>query len=103
MDGGVDILPDNTLTDEDGILVVVAVPGNEAYENVAAEGQLTVLGSGSVCKNGSLLHLLTDAYDGLLVETCIVIRALELMDVVCIDLTLDLALCLVYLNPDLCC
>jgi hypothetical protein len=44
VDGGVDVLLDDALGDEDGVLEVVAVPRHERDEHVAAEGQLAEFG-----------------------------------------------------------
>ena len=38
VDGGVVVLFDELFADEDGVLEVIAAPGHEGHENIAAEG-----------------------------------------------------------------
>src|SRR5207237_7736513 len=53
---GVVIVLDQLFADQDGVFEVVAAPGQEGYENVAAESQFTALRAGAVGKNLALLH-----------------------------------------------
>ena len=46
VDGGEDVLLHDLLTDEDGVLEVITVPGHERDEHVAAEGEFAVFGAG---------------------------------------------------------
>ncbi len=46
VDGGVNILTDDLLVDEDGVLVVVAFPGHEADQSVLAQSDLAVAVAG---------------------------------------------------------
>ena len=57
VDGGVQVLPDQTLVEEDGVLVVVAFPGHEADQDVAAQGDLALIGGGAVGQDGGILPL----------------------------------------------
>src|SRR5688572_15545508 len=78
VDGGVVVLLDHLLGDEDGVLEVVAAPRHEGDEHVPSERQLTELRARTVGEHLPLLHLLTDAHDRLLVDTGVLVRPLEL-------------------------
>ena len=100
MDGGVDILPDDSFADEDSILVVVAVPWNEADKDVPSKSKLAILCCRTICKDCALLYDLTDVDDGLLVETGILVCSLELLYLVGIYFTVELALLWIDLDAD---
>ena len=78
VDGGEHVLLDHALGDEDGVLVVVAVPGHEAGEDVAPEGELAVPGRGAVGDDLSLEDLLALLDDGALGVAGILVGALVL-------------------------
>ena len=89
VDGGEDVVAHQLLADEDGVLVVVALPAHEADEDVPAEGELAVIGGGTVRKHGRLSHdfaVLLDlgihpvalCDDGMLVYASGLVAALEL-------------------------
>ena len=44
VDGGEDVFLDQLLADQDGVLVVVAFPGHEGHQDIAAQGQLALVG-----------------------------------------------------------
>jgi hypothetical protein len=48
VDRGVDVVFDHRLADEDRVFEVVATPGHERDDHVAAERELAVLGAGAV-------------------------------------------------------
>src|SRR5450756_1307013 len=68
--------------DEDRVLEVVAAPRHERDEHVPTERQLAELGARPVAEHLALGHLLADAHDRLLVDAGILVRALELGEVV---------------------
>ena len=55
VNGGEDVVLDDAFADEDGVLEVVAVPGHERAEDVAAQGQFAALGAGAVGDDLALL------------------------------------------------
>ena len=58
VDRGVDVLLHQPLADDDRVLEVVAVPGHERDQDVAAQGQLALVGGGAVGEDLALLDLL---------------------------------------------
>ena len=62
MDGGVQVLPHQALVQKDGVLVVIALPGHEAHQDVLAQGDLALLGGGAVRQNGGVNGLSVGAY-----------------------------------------
>ena len=68
MDRRVHVVLDKPFVDEDGVLIVVALPGHEPDQDVAAERQLAVVGGGAVRQHLALLHALSGVYDGPLVH-----------------------------------
>ena len=58
VDRGEDVLLDDLLADEDGVLEVVAVPRHEGDQHVAAQGQFAALGAGAVGDDLALLDRL---------------------------------------------
>ena len=48
VDGGEHVFLDDTLTDQDGVLEVVAAPGHVGDDQVAAQGQFAVVAAGAV-------------------------------------------------------
>ena len=57
VDRGVHVLADDRLADEDGVLEVVALPGHEGDQHVAAQGQLAVLRRGAVGQHVARRHV----------------------------------------------
>ena len=68
MDGGEDVVLDQLLGEQDRVLVVVAFPGHEADQDVAAQGDLAVVGGRAVGDDVALLHLLARGDDRTLVD-----------------------------------
>ena len=58
VDRGVGVVLHQPLADDDRVLEVVAVPGHERDQHVAAQGQLAVVRGGAVGDDLALLHLL---------------------------------------------
>ena len=88
VDRGVDVVPHQLLADDDRVLEVVAVPGHEGDQDVAAQGQLALVGRGAVGQDVALLDLLADLDDRLLVQAGPLVQAdvlAQLVDVVVVD------------------
>ena len=88
VDRGVDVVLHQLLADDDRVLEVVAVPGHERDQDVAAQGQLALVGRGAVGQDVALLDLLADLDDRLLVQAGPLVQAdvlAELVDVVVVD------------------
>ena len=95
MDRREEVLLHQPLADDDGVLVVVALPGHEGHQDVAPQGQLPLVGAGTVGQDLALLDLLTAAHDGHLVDRRALVAALELHQLV------DIALAAAGLDYDL--
>ncbi len=54
VDGGIQVLPDQALVEQHGVLVVVAFPGHEADQDVLAQGDLALIGGGAVRQDGGI-------------------------------------------------
>jgi len=67
-----------TLGDDDGVFVVVALPRHERDEEVLAERELALVGARAVGKQVALLHLLAFAHARNLVDRRVLVRATEL-------------------------
>ena len=78
VDGGVNILADELLVQQDGVLVVVAFPGHEADQSVLAKADLTVAGSGAIGQHIAGLDGIADIDDGALVVAVALVGAHEL-------------------------
>lgn len=63
MNGGVNVLHDQTLIDENGVLVVVAFPGHEADQQVLAERDLALRGGRAVGNDVALAQAVADGDD----------------------------------------
>ena len=92
VDGGVDVLLDHTLGDEDGVLEVITIPRHERDQHVAAEGKLAVLGVRAVRQHVTLLDHLALLDDGLLVDAGAAVGAHELAQFVDVDAVLGIVL-----------
>ena len=88
MDRGEDVLLEDLLGDEDGVLEVVAVPRHERDEHVAAQGHLALVGRGTVGDDVAGLHLLAALDDRALVEAGAGVRAHELAELIHPDVAL---------------
>ena len=67
MDGGVNILLHQTLAEQNGVLVVVALPGHESDQRVLAQGDLAVLSGRAVSDDLADLHVIAFVDDGFLI------------------------------------
>ena len=86
MNGGVYIVHDEALVEENGVLIVVAFPRGEADENVFAEADLALRGGGAVGDDIALLHALADLDDRALVEAGALVAARKLDELVVLAL-----------------
>ena len=68
VDGGENVLHDQALVEQDGVFVVVAFPVHVAHQDVLAQGDLAVGGTGAVSHDVALLDALTGRDDGPLVD-----------------------------------
>ena len=82
VDGRVVVVLDHPLGDEDRVLEVVAAPRHERDQHVPAERQLAELGARPVGQHLALRDRLADADDRLLVDAGVLVRPLELGEVV---------------------
>ncbi|CDC29576.1 uncharacterized protein BN792_01787 [Faecalibacterium sp. CAG:82] len=78
MNGGIHILADDLLVQQDGVLVVVALPGHEADQSVLAQRDLTVAHSRAIGQHLAGLDGLAHFHDGALVDTGARVGACEL-------------------------
>ena len=82
VDGGVVVVLHHPLRHENRVFEVVAAPRHEGHEHVAAERELAQLRAGTVGHDLALVHLLPDTHDRLLADARVLVRALELRQVV---------------------
>ncbi len=86
---GIQILPDQPLVEQHGVLVVVALPGHEADQDVLAQGDLALLGGGAVRQDGGIVAAvdpLAHVDDGPLVDAGGVVGAEELGELIILNL-----------------
>ncbi|OPY85756.1 MAG: hypothetical protein A4E72_01844 [Syntrophus sp. PtaU1.Bin208] len=76
MNGRVDILLDDPLTDEDGVFVIVSPPGHERHHDIASQGEFTIIRGWSIGDDIASLDPFPLIDDGLLVEAGILIGSL---------------------------
>ena len=79
---GVVVLAHQPLADKDGVLKVVAAPGHESHQHVTAQRQLALLGARPVGNHLALHHALALADHRLLIDAGVLIRPLELDELV---------------------
>ena len=82
VDRGVVVLAHQLLADEDRVLEVVAAPGHEGHQHVASQRQLALLRARSVGDDLALDHPIALADNRLLVDAGVLVRALELDELV---------------------
>ena len=82
VDRGVVVFLDQLFADQDGVFKVVAAPGHERHQHVAAQSQFAEVGAGAVGQHLGLGDPLSDPDDGLLVDAGVLVRALELGELV---------------------
>ena len=80
---------DEFFADNDGVFVVVAIEGHEAYQNVPTESQFAQIGRGTVGDNLTFLYLVADLNNRLLVQAGPFIESLVLFHVVDIGADFD--------------
>src|SRR6185312_14093781 len=86
---GVVVLADQLFGDQDRVLEVVTAPRHERHQHVAAEAELALLGAGSVGDDLAFQHAVALADDRLLVDAGVLVRPLELDELV--DVRTDFA------------
>ena len=89
VDRGVVVLLDQLFADQDGVFEVVPAPGHEGDEHVAAERQFAAIGARPVGQHLALADAVAHADERLLVDAGILVRALELDELV--DVRADFA------------
>ena len=85
MDGGIQVLLHQTLIQQNGILVVITLPGHKAHQNVLTQGDFTLLGGGTVGQDRGVVAAVDPlAYgdDGLLVDAGAVVGTEELNELI---------------------
>ena len=85
VDRGEDVVGDDTLGEEDGVLEVVAHPRHERDEHVLAERQIAEVGRGTVGDDLAGLDRVTDMHQRTLVDAGVLVRALELAQAIDVD------------------
>ncbi len=80
VDGSEGVLDGEFFGDDNGVFVVVAVPREEADQDVLAEGKFTVVGRHAVGQHVASLDEVAHIHDRLLVHAGILVRALELAE-----------------------
>src|SRR3546814_5667788 len=85
MDRGKDVVLHDPFRDQDGVFVVVSVPGHERDECVPAQSKLTQLGGRTIGNDVTLLDDVTHLHQRTLIDTGILVRALEFHQRVDID------------------
>ena len=68
MDGGEHVVPHHFFVDENGVLVVIALPGHEADEDILAQGNFAVAGGGAVGDDLAGFHVLAMLHHRALVD-----------------------------------
>src|SRR5688572_20764026 len=75
VDGGVDVVLEQALADDDRVLEVVALPRHEGHEDVLAQRELAVVRRGAVRQHVALADLLAGLDAGLLVQAGALVEA----------------------------
>ena len=82
VDRGVVVVLDQLFADQDGVFEVVAAPGKERDQDVAAQRQFAALGARPVGQHLALTDAVAHADQRLLVDAGVLVRALELDELV---------------------
>ena len=82
VDGGVVVLLHHLFGDQDRVFEVVAAPRHEGDQDVSSQRQLAVIGARTVGDDLALHHALALLHDRLLVDAGVLVRALELGELV---------------------
>jgi len=85
VDRGEHVVLDDALADQDRVFVVVAVPGHERDEHVAAQGQFAQLGRGTVSQDVASLDHVAHLHQRALVDAGRLVGAFELLQAVDVD------------------
>ena len=80
MDRRQDVVLDEPLGEDDGVLVVVALPGHEGDQQVLAQAELAALGGRPVGQDVAQAHRLAFLHHDALVEAGVLVGAAELVD-----------------------
>ena len=78
VDRGQHVVLDEALREDDGVLVVVALPGHEGHEEVLAQRQLTVVRARAVGDQVARLELVALVDEGTLVDARVLVGTAEL-------------------------
>src|SRR5260370_5895054 len=70
------------MSDSCGVFEVTTVPGHEGHQHVAAESKFAAFRAGAVGKNLALFHTVAHANERLLADTRVLVRTLELDELV---------------------
>src|ERR1017187_3183486 len=82
VDGSVVVFLDQLLGNQNGVFEVIAAPRHECHQHVASQGQFAEVGTGTIGQDRALLDALPHAHDGFLVDTGVLVAALELGELV---------------------
>ena len=82
MDRGEDIITDDAFRDQDGILEIVTHPRHEGDQHIAAQSQLAQFGRGAIGDNITSRHFIAHLDQRALVDAGVLVRALELQQIV---------------------
>ena len=85
VDGGEEVVLHDLLAEDDGVFEVEALPAHEGDEEVAAQGDLAVIGGRPVGEHVAGLHLVAGEHERLLVDERALVGAHELGQVVGVD------------------
>ena len=85
VDGGVAVVLDQLLGDEDGVLEIVPTPRHEGDQHVLTERQLPHISGGSVGNDIAAPNMVADFHHRPLIDTGILVRSGELYEIVNID------------------
>jgi len=86
VDGGENVFFHETLRDDDGVLVVVALPRHEGNEQVLAQRQFALVGARAVGEEVAFFHLLALVHARNLVDRGVLVGTTELDEVVLVVL-----------------
>ena len=85
VDRGEDVVAHDALGDQDRVFEVVAIPGHEGDEGVAAQGQFAQLGRRAVGDDVAGVDLVAHPHQRTLVDAGVLVGALELRQAVDVD------------------
>ncbi len=79
MNRGKDIFLDHLLAEQNGVLVVVALPGEKGGQDISSQGNLPQVGAGTVGDDFPPGHFLAFAHNGMLVDTGTLVRTFKFL------------------------